>query len=213
MKGFTTNRQKELLHFICEYIAESGYSPSLEEMREYLGVVSNQAVLDLLKKLENQKLIRKDASISRGIIALEKGYEISGIKRNLAVLGITSAGTPAEMIEITGEWETAPESDVAKFKDNVSLLKVSGDSMIGAGIEDEDLILVQEQKEFVSGDIVLARIGDSSTIKRFISEDKPPYVYLKPENPKYSNILFTDETELKGKVISVLKNGQWKMVK
>lgn len=213
MKGLTTNRQKELLHFIYEHIMESGYSPTLEEMRKYLDVVSNQAVLDLLKKLESQGLIRKDASVSRSISVLERGYKILGKNPSIAILGTTSAGVPMEMVEISGEWETTPESDVAKFKDNVFLLKISGDSMIDAGIEDGDMVLAQEQKEFVSGDIVLAQIGDSSTVKRFISEDKPPYVYLKPENPKYNNILFTDETTLKGKVVSVLKNGYWKMVK
>ena len=65
----------------------------------------------------------------------------------------------------------------------------------------------------MSKEIVLADFGGESTIKRFISEDKPPYVYLKPENPKYNNILFTDEVRLKGKVVSVFKNNQWKSVK
>ncbi|MFH1233282.1 MAG: transcriptional repressor LexA [Patescibacteria group bacterium] len=213
MKGQTTSRQKELLHFIYEYVAGNSYSPTLEEMRNYLGVVSNQAVLDLLKKLESQGLIRKDASISRSISILERGYKILGKNPSVAVLGTTSAGAPMEMVEISGEWETTPESDVAKFKDNVFLLKISGDSMIGAGIEDGDMVLAQEQKEFVSGDIVLARIRDESTIKRFISEDRPPYIYLKPENPKYENILFTDETTIVGKVISVLKNGYWSKIK
>ena len=213
MKGLTTNRQKELLHFICEYIAENSYSPTLEEMRNYLDVVSNQAVLDLLKKLENQNLIRKDASISRSISVFQKGYKIIGKNPPIAVLGTTSAGAPMEAVEISGEWITSPTSDVAAFKDNVFLLKVSGDSMIGAGIDDGDLVLVQEQKQFISGDIVLAQIRDESTIKRFVSEDKAPYVYLKPENPKYKIIPFTDETMLKGKVISVLKNGYWNKIK
>jgi len=65
----------------------------------------------------------------------------------------------------------------------------------------------------MSGEVVLAEQNGDTTIKRFISEDKPPYVYLKPENPKYKNILFEEDTELKGKVISVLKNGQWRPIK
>ena len=85
--------------------------------------------------------------------------------------------------------------------------------MINAGIDDGDVVLVKSQKEFVSGEVVLAQIGSDSTVKRFMSEDKPPYVYLKPENPKYKNILFSDDAELKGKVISVLKNGYWKSIK
>jgi len=85
--------------------------------------------------------------------------------------------------------------------------------MINAGIDDGDAVLVQSMKEFVSGDIVFAEIRDEGTVKRFISEDKPPYVYLKPENPNHKNILFTDEVRLKGKVISVLKSERWQSVK
>lgn len=214
MKGLITQRQKELLYFIYESIKDCGYSPTLEEMREYLGVVSNQAVLDLLKKLESQGLIKKDVSISsRSFKILDNAYKILGEKPLISFLGTTTAGAPMEAVEISGEWITTPESNVARLKDDVFLLKVSGDSMINAGIEDGDAVLVRGQKEFFSGDIVLAKIGDESTIKRFISDDKPPYMYLKPENPRYDIILFNEETKLKGKVISVLKNNYWKAVK
>jgi len=213
MKSIITDRQKELLQFIYEYIKDSGYSPNFEEMREYLDVVSNQSIIDLLKKLEASGLIKKDNSIARSIKISSDGFKMLGVSPLVAYLGTTSAGAPLEAVEITGEWETAPASDVAQFRDNVILLKISGDSMINAGIEDGDAVLVKEQKEFISGDIVLAKIDDGFTIKRFISKDKPPYVYLKPENPKYEIIPFTDEMGLKGKVISVLKNGNWKSIK
>jgi len=89
--------------------------------------------------------------------------------------------------------------------------------MINAGIEDGDLILVKKQKEFVSGDLVVADTGEGVTmkrlVKRFMSDDKPPYVYLKPENPEYPIIPFTDDMRLIGKVISVFKNGQWRSAK
>lgn len=212
MKDVITQRQKELLQFIYEYIRDSGYSPTLEEMRGYLDVVSNQAVIDLLKKLEIKGFIQKDSAVARSIKISSDGFKIIGVSPLIAYLGTTSAGAPLEAVEIAGEWEIAPESDVAKFRDNVFLLKISGDSMINAGIEDGDAVLVKEQKEFISGDIVLVKINDGFTIKRFISEDKPPYIYLKPENPKYDIIIFKDDAELKGKVISVLKNGRWNSV-
>ena len=60
---------------------------------------------------------------------------------------------------------------------------------------------------------LLAKIGDKSTVKRFISDDRLPYIYLKPENPKYEIISFNEETRLVGKVISVLKNNSWKAIK
>ena len=170
--------------------------------------------MDFLKKLEAQELIKKDNSISsRSIKILDNGYKILGENPLISVLGVTSAGKPLEAVEISGEWITTPTSDVAQLKDDVFLLKVSGDSMLNAGIEDGDAVLVRGQKEFVSGDIVLAKIGDESTIKRFISDDRPPYMYLKPENPKYEIIPFNEETRLVGKVISILKNNYWKAIK
>ena len=84
--------------------------------------------------------------------------------------------------------------------------------MINAGIDDGSVVLVREQKEFISGDIVYAQIGDSATVKRFVSDNKPPFLYLKPENPNYNIINFTEDMVLRGKVISIIKNGRWKLV-
>ncbi len=212
MKGGITTRQKELLEIIYGHIKDTGYPPTFEEMRESLKVASNQSVMDLLDKLKRHRLIQRNESAARGISILPAGYEILGQPPLVAFLGFTAAGAPMETIEITGEWQQF-SGGVAQLKENVFLLKINGDSMINAGIDDGDVVLVQSKKEFVSGEIVLAQQSGEATIKRFISEDKPPYVYLKPENPKYPDILFTDETELKGKVISVLKNGYWKPVK
>ncbi len=212
MKSLITDRQKELLQLVYEHTRDNGYSPSLEEMRGYLGVSSNQAVLDLLKKLENENLVHRDSS-ARSLKITFAGFKTLGVSPLIANLGVTKAGAPLEMVEISGEWETTATSDVSFLKDEIFILKVSGDSMVNAGIDDGDAVLVKSQKEFISGDIVLAGIGDGSTIKRFISEDRPPYVYLKPENPKYGNIVFTDEVQLKGKVISILKEGSWKSIK
>jgi len=181
-------------------------------MREKLGVVSNQSISDLLKKLKEKKAIKREESGARNIAILPFGYKELGEPHLAPFIGATSAGAFAETIEITGEWQTI-SSQIAKPKENIFLLKVSGDSMINSGIEDGDVVIVKEQKEFVSGDIVFAQSGNDSTVKRFVSEDKPPYVYLKPENPNYENILFTDDVELKGKVISILKSGFWKPIK
>jgi repressor LexA len=211
VKGIT-ERQKELLTIIYRHIEGSGYPPTFEEMRESLGVVSNQSVVDLLEKLKTKSLVKKEEGSARGLAITPLGYEALGEPPLAPVLGETAAGSPVEVIERIGEWQTiSPE--VARPKDDVFLLKISGDSMINAGIDDGDVVLVKEQKEFVSGDIVLAQINDESTVKRFISSDTPPYLYLKPENPKYENILITEETRLLGKIISVMKEGQWDTVK
>ena len=212
MKSSVTIRQKELLEIIYEYIKNSGFPPSFEEMRERLKVSSNQSVIDLLEKLKKAGLIKKSEDVARGINILSLGHKLLGKPSLVNFLGVTSAGTPIQSLEIFGEWKTISDG-VSRLEEEMFMLKISGDSMINAGIDDGDAVLVQTKKEFISGEIVYAEIGDSGTIKRFISEDKPPYVYLKPENPKYENILFTDEVRLKGKVVSVLKNDYWKAVK
>ena len=207
MKKVITERQKELLEIIYDFSASSGYPPTFEEMRENLGVSSNQSIVDLLEKLRKGGYIKKDSG-ARSLAILHLGYGAIGRPALAPVLGTTTAGLPAEAIEIAGEWRSI-SSDVARFAEDVFMLKISGDSMINAGIDDGDAVLVQTMKEFVSGDIVFAEIGDEGTVKRFMSDDKPPYVYLKPENPNYKNILFTDDVRLKGKVISILKKSQW----
>lgn len=215
MKNPITTRQKELLSIIYAYIKDTGYPPTFEEMRERLDVSSNQSVIDLLKKLEDKRIIKRNISVARGITILPLGYKILERPQLAAFRGASAAGAPIEMVEITGQWQALPSTidKIEKLQNDVFILKISGDSMINAGIDDGDAILVQSHKEFVSGDVVLARMGDESTIKRFISEDKPPYVYLKPENPKYKIIPFRDDMELTGKVISILKNGYWKSIK
>ena len=212
MELAVTTRQKELLSIIYEFIKNTGFPPTIAEMRENLGVSSNQSILDLLEKLSRKSFIKRNEGNARNITILPMGYKELGEPSLMPFLGVTSAGVPLEAIEISGEWQQMP-GEVSKLQSDLFMLRISGDSMINAGIDDGDVVLVQGKKEFVSGEIVLAEKEGESTVKRFVSEDKPPYVYLKPENPKYQNILFTDDTELKGKVISVLKNNYWKSVK
>lgn len=210
MKNAITERQKQLLAIIYDHLTTTGYPPSFEEMRENLRVASNQSITDLLHKLRTGGYLKKGEG-ARSIAITPLGYKQLGRPALAPVLGTTTAGLPAEAIEIAGEWR-ALSNEVARFTEEVFMLKISGDSMINAGIDDGDTVLVQTKKEFLSGEIVYAEIGDEGTVKRFMSDDKPPYVYLKPENPKYENILFDDNTVLKGKVISVFKNNQWRTV-
>ena len=211
MKKSITPRQKELLEIIYNYIKNEGYPPTFDEMRDKLKVVSNQSIIDLLGKLEKQNIIKRNLSLARSVAILPLGYKELGKPSLAPFLGITSAGSPIDSIEIKGEWQSV-SPEISRLTSEVFILKISGDSMINAGIDDGDMVLVKKEKEFTSGNIVLARIGSESTVKRFISDDKPPYVYLKPENPKYKIIPATDEVTLEGLVISVLKNGNWKAI-
>lgn len=212
MKSIITQRQKELLLIIYKYLAHTGYPPTFDEMREKLNVSSNQSILDLLFKLGKHGLIKRDGSVARGITLLPFAYELLGKSRIAPFFGTITAGLPTEIIEVPGEWQQL-SGEMAKLKDEVFLLKVRGDSMINAGINDGDIVLVKQHQYFISGEIVLAHVDGEATIKRFISIDKPPYTYLKPENSKYDVILFKDNVELKGKVISVLNNSAWRQVK
>lgn len=212
MNKSITKRQKDLLSILYNFIKDSGFPPTFEEMRHALNVSSNQSVIDLLYKLQEKKLIKKSESAARGIAILPLGYELLGKPPLVAFLGVTTAGVPLEPIEISGEWQSVSQ-EVALLKENVFLLKIKGDSMINAGLNDGDVVLVKSEKEFISGHIVLADIDGEKTIKRFISDDQPPFVYLKPENPKYNVIPATDKMKLVGRVISVLKEGYWKQIK
>ena len=208
-----TKRQRDLLRIIYNHIKSEGYPPTFEVMRESLGVGSNQSVVDHLVNLQEKGYIKRNEAKARGIAILPVGYTALGVLPAGELLGTTSAGSPMETVEIEGEWKTL-SAEVAQLKDEVFLLKISGDSMINAGIDDGDVVMVKSAKEFYHGEIVFTQIGDTSTVKRFMSEDKPPYVYLKPENPNYKIIPFNEFTmSMTGKVISVLKNGYWRGVK
>jgi len=204
-----TKRQKDMLSVIYNHIKDIGYPPTFETMRESLGVASNQSVVDLLNKLDSKRVIKKDESSARGLTILPLGYEVLGKRPLVPFLGIAHAGSPIDTIEISGEWQEIP-GGLAKLASEVFILKISGDSMINAGIDDGDKVLIQAQKEFSSGDLVLADLNGQSTVKRFISDDNPPYIYLKPENPNYDIIPFTHEMKLVGKIISVIKNANYK---
>lgn len=195
-----TQRQKETLMFIYSSIKYSGYPPTLSELKESLNVVSNQAVLDLLKILEEKKYIRKEEGAARGLQLTQKGYDGLNVSTYAPMIGVTAAGLFMDTLEQHGEWKEI-SADLARLSDKIALFKVRGESMIGAGLNDGDVVVVKyEVSEFRNGDIVLARSDDGTTIKRFVNTNNK--VYLAPENPKYSRIPITPDLRIIGKVIS-----------
>lgn len=192
-----TDRQKQVLKAIYSSLKDSGYPPTLADLRENLGVSSNQAVLDFLKLLEEKGFIKKEEATARGLKILKKGFEVLKVNPIVPYAGVSVAGPYTTLFEDVS-WKSV--GDVELIED--ILVKVKGDSMIGAGINDGDVVAVREVKEFKNGDIVLARNNDETTIKRLVHEDGK--VYLKPENPKYKNIPIYSDTRLVGKVIKIL---------
>lgn len=194
-KDDLTIRQKQVLKAIYRSIKDSGFPPTLADLRDELNVVSNQAVLDLLKLLEDKKYIKKEEGAARGIKILKKGYDALGAKAMMPYVGVSAAGSYMQVFEDI-QWKSMGQN-VEELED--ILVKVRGDSMIGAGFEDGDIVIVRKAKEFKNGDIVLARNDDETTIKRFVHENGR--VYLKPENPKYKNLPIYPDTRLVGKIL------------
>lgn len=190
-----TKRQKEVLEAIYNSLKDSGYPPTLADLRDKLDVSSNQTVLDLLKLLEKKGYIKKEEGAARGLKILKMGFDSLEAKPILPIVGITAAGPYKEAFENL-EWKSWAGTEMA---DSVFIVKISGDSMTGAGYEDGDTVLVQKAKEFKNGDIVLAKDNDGTTIKRLIHDNGK--IYLKPENPSYPNIPIYPDTRLIGKVI------------
>lgn len=207
-----TPRQKELLKLIYRFIKTEGFPPSFEDIKSELNISSNQTVLDHLTNLEKKGFIEREAKSARSIKIKPTGFSILKVDPMTPFLGTSYAGNFTETLELKGEWQEI-SSEVKQFTQDVFIIEVSGDSMINAQIFNGDRLLIQKTNTFVTKDIVLAQTKDGTTIKRFIKQTKPPFTYLKPENPKYQNILFTDDVFMQGKVIGKLINGRIEVIK
>lgn len=193
-----TLRQKQVLKAIYRSLRESGYPPTLADLRDELDISSNQAVLDHLKVLEDKGFIRKDEGMARGIRILDKGFKALDLKPIAPFVGVSAAGPYTQAYEIN-EWQVVKDTQITPAD---KLVKISGDSMVGIGLNDGDIVIIREVKEFRNGDIVLARFDGETTVKRLVNKNGK--VYLKPENPKYKNIPIYPDTRLLGKVTGIL---------
>ncbi len=191
-----TNRQKDALLAVYDSFRASGYPPTLHDLKVILSIKSNQAVLDLLNALEKKKYIKREGGSARGIKINPLGYNVISKEPLVRIAGITAAGPLALAIE-QSEWTEIP-SGYQKYED-VFIVKVAGNSMIEAGIYDEDKVLIKKAEEYKSGDVVLARQGDDVTLKTFIYNKGR--TYLKPENPACRIIPITHDTFFMGKMI------------
>lgn len=206
-----TNRQKELLEIIKFHVQDQGFPPTVSEMAKALKVRSKNAVAKLLLALEEKGLIKRDGT-ARGIRVFDEfENEIQAGSLAVPLLGSIPAGGPMVVEEHIEEWINLPNSLIRGRRDarldsqarQVFLLQVRGDSMIGAGILEGDLVIVKPTREVRSGDIVVALLHDEATVKRFL--EIRGRKYLKPENPKYQNIYPQEEWTVQGKVVGVIR--------
>jgi repressor LexA len=194
-----TRRQKELFDFVRRYIKRRGYAPSLAEMRTHLKLSSLATVHKHLRQLEEKGAIRRLPGRSR---ALEVCAGAAGGAGNrVPLLGRVAAGTPIEPIELD---ETVTIPDELLGRGETFALRVQGDSMIGDGIHDGDVVLIERQATADDGQTVVALLDGEATIKRFYR--RRGNVHLEPANPSLSPIVASPErVEIRGVVVALLR--------
>lgn len=196
-----TQRQKEILDFLREFIRDEGFPPSLREICARFGIKGPQNAAKHLDALEKKGFIRRKAASSRGLEVLGGPQAKSGV--SLPIAGRVRAGSPELAIEdIAGH--VVLDEKFFKCKD-AFVLKVEGESMINAGIADGDFVVVRPQKDASPGDIVVALIDGEATVKTFLRDGF--VVVLKPENPSMEPIRVSEGRDfaIAGKVISVIR--------
>lgn len=191
------NRQYEVYEFIEKFVDENGYSPTVRDIMRGLGYKSTSTIQYYIKRLEDEGKIRRTENRNRTLTV----NRITSESRRLPVIGKVAAGIPILAVENIEEYYDIPES---LFKgEELFLLKVKGDSMTGAGIFNDDIIVVNAQADAVNNDIVVALIDDDVTVKRiFFHQD---HITLHAENPNYLDINVSDNTSILGKVIGSIR--------
>jgi repressor LexA len=199
-----TKRQQEIFDFVKKYSAKYGYPPTVRDIGKAIGLTSSSTVHAHLSNLEKLGMLRRDPSKPRAIELLvdrAKKAADAAISGGLPVVGQVAAGQPVLAEENIEEYVQVP--GLAGGDDGEFILTVTGDSMIGAGINDGDHVVVRSQETARNGEIVVALVGDSeATVKRFFKEKG--HIRLQPENDALEPIV-SDEVTVLGKVVGVLR--------
>ena len=211
MQGLT-KRQSQTLDFIRRSINERGYPPTLREIGEHMGIRSTNGVNDHLRALERKGYLRREDMKSRALKLVEAAETSTPVQVNdddmieVQVLGRVAAGLPVLAEENIIDTVRIDRLLVRGGRE-IFGLRVSGDSMIEAGILSGDYVFVRKQSLAERGDIVVALIGDEATIKYYYPERE--YVRFQPANAQMAPILVraTDfrSTMLLGKVVGVYR--------
>jgi repressor LexA len=197
-----SQRQVGILEFIKEEIRKKGYPPAVREIGEAVGLLSSSTVHGHLQTLEDKGYIRRDPTKPRAIEILDSSSDLLDNKKvvHVPIIGRVTAGQPILAVEnVEG---TFPLPAELITHNNVFMLRVSGDSMIEAGILDGDLIIVRQQNEARNGEIVVALIGEEATVKRFFKERT--LIRLQPENSSMEPI-YSQDVSILGKVVGVFR--------
>ena len=212
MKDKLTDRQEDILTFLKQFTLESGYPPTLREIGKHFQISSTFGVKRHLEALVKKGFINIESNASRGISLVRKTSE-DFIDRSIRdddafvkipVIGRVAAGIPINAVENL-EGSLVVDPSFLKKAEDAFALRVKGDSMINAGINDKDLVIVSPREQAKSGDIIVAMLNDEATVKKF--EFLNNKIRLIAENNAYSPIEVKSEDDFKiiGKVKGVVR--------
>lgn len=197
-----TVRQKKVLRFIEHYTQAHGFAPSVRDIAEAIGVKSTSTVHSCLRRLEELHFIEHDELHSRTIRLVKMNALTPKSMMIVPLVGKITAGVPILANENIEQYFPLPSSFVRS--EDSFVLVVEGESMIDAGIHNGDYLVVRRQDFADDGDIVVALLGDSATVKRFFLEGRN--VRLQPENATMKPIIVpADEVKVQGKVIGLMR--------
>lgn len=201
MPGKITNRQMEILEFIKEELLKKGYPPTVREICERVHLKSTSSVHSHLESLEKNGYIRRDPTKPRAIEIVDDQFGVGRREMTqVPMIGTVAAGEPLLATENIDGYFPFPTEMLPN--NETFMLKVKGDSMINVGIFNGDQLLVERATTARNGEIVVALVEDSATVKRFFKEDG--YYRLQPENDSMEPII-VKETEVLGKVIGLFR--------
>ena len=200
--GKITNKQREVLEYLKQQVLQKGYPPSVREICDAVGIKSTSSVHAHLESLERNGYIRKDPTKPRAIEIVDDGFNLVRTETvYIPEVGKVAAGQPILAIENIDAYLPFPAYMIPQGKD-VFVLTVKGDSMVDAGIFDGDKLVVAKQNTAQNGEIVVALVDDSATVKTFYKEDG--HYRLQPQNSSMEPII-VDNVEIIGKVISLFR--------
>ena len=199
--GKITEKQSQILEYIKSEILNKGYPPSVRDICQAVNLKSTSSVHSHLETLEKNGYIRRDPTKPRTIEIIDDNFNL--VRRevvNVPMVGTVAAGQPILAIENIDNYFPIPSEYMPN--EETFMLKVKGESMINAGILDGDNILVKRQNTAKNGDMVVALVEDSATVKTFYKENG--HIRLQPENDNMDPII-VPTCEIIGKVFGVFR--------
>ena len=200
-QGKISKKQQEILEYIKNQILQRGFPPAVREICEAVNLKSTSSVHSHLETLEKNGYIRRDPTKPRAIEILDDTFNLTRREMvNVPIIGQVAAGQPILAEENIEDYFPFPAERMPNKQ--TSLLKVKGESMINAGILDGDYVLVEQDATASNGDMVVALVEDSATVKTFYKEEG--VFRLQPEND-FMDPIIVKEVSILGKVIGVMR--------